>query len=106
MNWKPGFNLSHLLNEVAVMNSIDHNNVVKCYGCKNDQASGDFIEPVNDGEACPARLTVTQPFVDTFASKRRRGVRAQAGRFVNDQDIVVFVHHARWSLYQNSHAPL
>ena len=62
---------------------------------EDDQAGGGFIESMNDREIGPARFTVSEPLVETFAGVRRRGMSVQAGRFVDDEEMFILVQDAR-----------
>src|SRR4051812_44824843 len=45
---------------------------------KNQNARGFFIQPMNDGEGCPAWLAMTQPIVNSLSREWTRCVSVKA----------------------------
>ena len=55
------------------------------------------------GQVGPARLTVPQPVVYALAGIRARRVSVQAGGFVDNQQVIVFMDKARQHVVEELH---
>jgi len=74
---------------------------------EDNQARGGFIEAVDDRERGPARFAIAEPVINSFARVGRGGMRVEARRFVDHEEMVILVQDAgRRLAYQKCHAPL
>src|SRR6266702_1342463 len=63
--------------------------------CEDKHAGSLLVEPVDDGEAGPARFAMPEPVINSFAGKRPGRVRVQARRFVDHEQMLVFEENQR-----------